>query len=83
MSGWLRQLLLGAEWGAVMGKGNEGRAPWTHPPCLSAVEITQVGVRVPAWAACTLIDVHVLEVDVHLHLPPREANWQLGAQWGC
>lgn len=64
-------------------KGNEGGPQWTHPPCLSAVEVTQVGVGVPAWATRTLIDVHALEVDVHLHLAPRAANWQLGAQRGC
>lgn len=51
-----------------------------HPyPYLGAVEITQVRVRVPSWAAGTLIDVHLLKIYVHLHLPPRAANWQLEA----
>lgn len=68
--------------GGRWSKGNEDGPQWTHPPCLSAVEVTQVGVGVPAWTACALIDVHALEVDVHLHLAPRAANWQLGAQRG-
>lgn len=69
---------------AVMGKGEGGRTlvvpPHPPHPYLGAVEITQVCVRVPAWATCTLIDVHTLEIYVHLHLPPTAVNWQLGAQ---
>lgn len=57
-------------------------APPHHPsyPHLGAVEITHVCVRVPAWPAGTLIDVHTLKIHVHLHLPPRAVNWQLGVQ---
>lgn len=64
----------------MIGKGKGGRKPVLHPlyPYLGAVEITQVCVRVPAWATGTLIDVHALKVYVHLHLPPRAVNWQLG-----
>lgn len=55
-----------------------GKGP--HHPYLGAVEITQVRVRVPAWATGTLIDVHALKIYVHLHLPPRAVNLQLRAQ---
>lgn len=67
---------------AVMGKGREAGHQNPHPlyPYLGAVEITQVCVRVPAWAAGTLIDVHTLKIYVHLHLPPKAVNWQLGVQ---
>lgn len=68
---------------AVVGKGEGGRTLVPPPPTylyLCAVEITQVRVRVPSWAAGTLIDVHHLKIYVHLHLPPRAVNWQLGAQ---
>jgi hypothetical protein len=63
-----------------MGKRREAGPTGTHLPYpyLGAVEITQVCIRVPAWAACTLIDVHTLEIYVHLHLPPMAVNWYLG-----
>lgn len=76
------------------GKGERRQDPRRpsphHPPYpyLGAVEITQVCVGVPAWPTGTLIDVHALKVYVHLHLPPRAVNWQLGVQqrvpkWSC
>ena len=64
----------------VGGWGGEAGPQHLHPlyPYLSAVEITEVCVGVPAWAAGTLVDVHTLKIYVHLHLPPRAVNWQLG-----
>lgn len=66
-----------------MGKGEGGKTlvvPLPPSPYLGAVEITQVRVGVPARAACTLVDVHPLEIYVHLHLPPRAVNSQLETQ---
>lgn len=88
----LCQLLLGAgrwQWWERRSEGGPTRCPHPSPhPYLGAVEITQVRVSIPAWAAGTLIDVHTLNVYVHPYLPPRAVNQQLGTQrrmsrWTC